>query len=242
MADKSVLENGTTPRILVVEDDAAVRYVVEQTLLSEGMSVEVAGSGKEAWRHLTNSGPFDLAILDVMLPDTDGLELCREIISDSDTLVVMLTVRNDETSVVVGLEVGADDYITKPFSPRELVSRIRAHLRRRQRESQPTDQQVLRFPGLEIDLLRHQVKVGGEIVELTAAQFKILALMAAHPQRVYSRSQLMESIYGGNGGDSSNSRSADMHILNIRKEIEADPENPRYLQTVRGQGYRFAGT
>ncbi len=236
MVDTSVSENGTT-KILVVEDDPAVRYVVEQTLLAEGMSVTVAGSGKEARRHLARSGPFDLAILDVMLPDADGLDLCREITADGDTVTMMLTVRDDETSVIVGLEVGADDYVTKPFSPRELVSRVRAHLRRRRRDSQPSERKLLRFPGLEIDLLRHRVEVEGRPADLTAAQFKILALLASHPGRVYSREQIMEPIWGSEGG---NSRAADMHILNLRKEIEKDPENPRYLQTVRGLGYRFA--
>lgn len=226
-------------RILVVEDDAAVRYIVEQTLLAEGMSVETAGSGEEARRHFALSGPFDLVVLDLMLPDTDGIELCREITSGGDTLVIMLTVRDDETSVIVGLEVGADDYVTKPFSPRELVSRVRSLLRRRRRDSRPSEQELLRFPGLEIDLLRHRVEVEGHPVNLTAAQFKVLALLAAHPGRVYSRAQLMEAVWGGESG---NSRAADMHILNIRKEIEPDPENPRYLQTVRGLGYRFAET
>ena len=232
-------EQGRPPRILVVEDDAAVRYVVEQALLAEGMNVETAGSGEEARRCLADSGPFELVILDVMLPDADGLELCREITSNSDALVVMLTVRDDETSVVVGLEVGADDYVTKPFSPRELVSRVRSHLRRRRRDSRPPEQEVLKFPGLNIDLLRHRVEVEGRFVDLTAAQFKILALLAAHPGRVYSRSQLMESVWGGEG---SNSRAADMHVLNIRKKIEPDPENPRYIQTVRGLGYKFTGS
>lgn len=236
MVDTSVSENGTT-KILVVEDDPAVRYVVEQTLLAEGMSVTVAGSGEEARRHLARSGPFDLAILDVMLPDADGLDLCREITADGDTVVMMLTVRDDETSVIVGLEVGADDYVTKPFSPRELASRVRSHLRRRRRDAQPSKQELLRFPGLEIDLLRCRAKVEGCPVDLTATQFKVLALLAAHPGRVYSREQIMESIWGG---EAVNSRAADMHILNIRKEIEPDPETPRYLQTVRGLGYKFA--
>ncbi len=224
-------------RILVVEDDDAVRYVVEQALVAESMSVETASNGEEALGLLARSGPFDLVVLDVMLPDTDGMQLCREITTKSDARVIMLTVRDDETSVVVGLEVGADDYVTKPFSPRELVSRVRAHLRRRHRDAQPPEQELLRFPGLEIDLLRHRVEADGRSVELTAAQFKILVLLATHPGRVYSRAQIMESIWGG---ESVNSRAADMHILNLRKEIEPDPEKPQYLQTVRGLGYRFA--
>ncbi len=140
--------------------------------------------------------------------------------------------------MVVGLEVGADDYITKPFNPRELVSRIRAHLRRRRRDSEPADQRLLQFPGLEIDLLRHQVRVEGEPVDLTAAQYKILTLLASHPGRVYSRKQIMEPIWGE--GASVESRAADVHIQNIRRRIESTPAEPRYVLTMRGLGYRFA--
>jgi DNA-binding response OmpR family regulator len=227
-------------RILFVEDEAAMRDMVGYVLDREGMEVETAASGEAGLEAFQNAnGSFDLIILDVMLPGgMDGIELCRKITASSSVPVVMLTARDDETSVVVGLEVGADDYITKPFSPRELVSRIRAHLRRRQRESQPTDQQVLKFPGLEIDLLRHQVKVGEEIVELTAAQFRILTLLASRPGRVYSREQIMEPIWGN--GFSGDSRAADVHIQNIRKQVEEDPKNPSYILTVRGAGYKFA--
>ena len=228
-------------KILLVEDEAAMRDMVGYVLDREGMEVEAAESGEaglEVFR--SANGSFDLVILDVMLPGgMDGIEVCRRITASSEVPVIMLTARYDETSVVVGLEVGADDYITKPFSPRELVSRVRAHLRRRRMESRPNGQQVLSFPGLEIDLIRHQVKIGEEVVGLTAAQFRILTLLASHPGWVYSREQIMEPIWGN--GFSGDSRAADVHIQNIRKHIEGDPKNPVYVLTVRGAGYKFAG-
>ena len=227
-------------RILLVEDEAAMRDMVSYVLDREGMEVEAAGSGEAGLETFQNAeGSFDLVILDVMLSGgMDGMEVCRRITATSKVPVIMLTARDDETSVVVGLEVGADDYITKPFSPRELVSRVRAHLRRQRLNSQTTEQKILVFPELEIDLLRHQVRVQGEEVELTAAQFRILTLLASHPGRVYSREQIMEPIWGSEfAGDS---RAADVHIQNIRGKIESDPKNPRYVQTVRGAGYKFA--
>src|SRR3712207_324358 len=157
----------------------------------------------------------------------------------SDIPVIMLTARDDEMSIVVGLEVGADDYITKPFSHRELVSRVRATLRRRRIDAKALSQQKrLEFPGLLIDLTRRQVVVRGTPRELTAAQFNILALLASHPGRVYSRGQIMATVWGTDfSGDS---RAADMQIRNIREKIEPDPKNPRYVLTARGMGYKFA--
>ena len=225
-------------RILLVEDEAAMRDMVGYALDREGMDVEATPSGETGLAAFRNAGPFDLVILDVMLPGMDGIELCRRITAESDVPVMMLTARDDETSVVVGLEVGADDYVTKPFNTRELVSRIRAHLRRRRRESEAADQHLLRFPGLEIDLLRHQVQVEGKPVNLTAVQYKILTLLASHPGRVYSREQIMEPIWGA--GVWVDSRAADVHIQNIRRRIEPDPADPRYVLTVRGLGYKFA--
>lgn len=182
------------PRILLVEDEAAMRDMVGYALGREGMDVETAPSGEAGLKIFREAGPFDLVILDVMLPGMDGIELCRRITTESSVPVIMLTARDDETSVVVGLEVGADDYITKPFNPRELVSRIRAHLRRCRRNFESPDQHLLQFPGLEIDLLRHLVQVQGKPVDLTAAQYKILTLLASHPGRVYDREQIMEPI------------------------------------------------
>ena len=236
------------PRILIVEDDPAVRDVVEHALSREGIGTVVVGDGEEALKRLgTPEEDFDLVVLDVMLPGMDGVSVCREIRSgeaestNSDVPIVMLTARDDETSVVVGLEVGADDYVTKPFSPRELVSRVRAHLRRRRLDAKgtsATQQQKLEFPDLDVDLLRRQVSVAGTPVELTAKEFEVLALLAAHPGRVYSRDQIMRHLWEGDFFGEP--RAADVHVQHIRKKIEPEPKNPRYVQTVRGMGYRFA--
>ena len=231
-------------RILVVEDDPAVRDVVEHALAREGMKTETASDGEEALQSLRAAGPFDLVVLDVMLPGMDGISVCQELRNgdspSTDAPVVMLTARDDETSIVVGLEVGADDYVTKPFRPRELVSRVRAHLRRRRLDSKapPQEQNILEFPGLRVDLFGRQVFVEGEPVELTAKEFDVLSLLASHPGRVYAREQIMRHLW--NGEFFGEARAADVHIQHIRKKIEPDPKNPRYVQTVRGAGYKFA--
>ncbi|MDP9475589.1 MAG: response regulator transcription factor [Actinomycetota bacterium] len=231
------------PRILIVEDDPAVRDVVEHSLSREGMETLAVGDGESALMRLREeSEPFDLVVLDVMLPGMDGVEVCREIRSSGafrDVSILMLTARDDETSVVVGLEVGADDYVTKPFSPRQLVSRVRAHLRRRRLSAKPAEQQrKLEFPGLILDLLRRQVAVEGKPVELTAKEFDVLALLAGHPGRVYGREQIMRHLWDGDFFGEP--RAVDVHVQHIRGKIEPDPKNPRYVQTVRGVGYRFA--
>lgn len=233
-------------KILVVEDDAAVRDVVEHALRRDGMATRTAGSGEAAIESLRTGERFDLVVLDIMLPEMDGVSVCREIRTGeagekmSDVPIVMLTARDDETSVVVGLEVGADDYITKPFSPRELVSRVRAHLRRRRLDSRVNtdERQRLEFTGLEIDLLRRQVFANGELVALTAKEFEVLALLASHPGRVYDRDQIMRHLWDGDFFGEA--RAADVHVQHIRRKVEPDPKNPRYVQTVRGMGYRFA--
>jgi two-component system, OmpR family, alkaline phosphatase synthesis response regulator PhoP len=232
------------PKILIVEDDPAVRDVVEYALSREGMETESVSSSEAATARLFSGAAFDLVILDLMLPDTDGVTLCRELRSadcaSRDVPVIMLTARDDETSVVVGLEVGADDYVTKPFSPRQLVSRVRAHLRRQRLSSRAsaTEQQKLEFAGLTIDLLRREVLAGGRPVELTAKEFEVLALLASSPGRVYDREQVMAHLWGGDFFGEV--RAADVHVQHIRQKIEPDPKNPRYVQTVRGAGYRFA--
>jgi DNA-binding response OmpR family regulator len=233
-------------KILVVEDDPAVRDVVEHALSREGMETATVENGEEALERLRGE-PFDLVVLDVMLPGIDGISVCRELRADGgengDIPVVMLTARDDEINVVVGLEVGADDYVTKPFSPRELVSRVRAHLRRRaldarKAEADSTAEKRLEFPGLTVDLLRRQVVLGGKEVELTAREFDVLALLASHPGRVYSREQIMRHLWDGDFFGEA--RAADVHVQHIRHKVEPDPKNPRYVQTVRGAGYRFA--
>jgi DNA-binding response OmpR family regulator len=234
--------------VLIVEDDPAVRDVVEHSLLREGFETRAFEDAETALEHLRGGQlamPCDVIILDVMLPGMDGLDLCRELRTGQagsgllDVPILMLTARDDETSVVVGLEVGADDYVTKPFRPRELVSRVRAHLRRQRRNTRAgAEQRKLDFPGLEVDLLKQQVFAGGLPVELTAREFDVLVLLASHPGRVYSREQIMRHLWRGDFFGEA--RAADVHVQHIRKKIEPDPRNPRYLQTIRGAGYKFA--
>ena len=223
------------PNILIVEDDPAVRDIVQIALEREGMSVEAVGDGEAALKHFRSAGSFDLVVLDIMLPGIDGISLCQELRKSSDVPVVMLTARDGERSVVLGLEVGADDYITKPVSPLEMVSRVRAHLRRRRMNA---PDQRLAFPGLVIDLLRRQVWAGDNRVDLTAAEFEVLRFLAAHPGWVYSRQQIMEQLWDGEFYGEV--RTADVHVRNIRRKMETDPKNPRYILTVRGMGYKFA--
>ena len=230
------------PRVLLVEDDPEMRDVVEYALSREGIEAKPVADGEAAIERFGSDGPFDLVILDVMLPGMSGIDVCRELRTKSSVPVLMLTARDDETSVVVGLEVGADDYVTKPFSPRELVSRVRAHLRRQllnsRTDGDDAKPQKLEFPGLEVDLLRRRVVSRGEYAELTAKEFDVLALLASSPGRVYSREQIMRHLWDGDFFGEA--RAADVHVQHIRKKIEPDPKNPRYVLTVRGAGYRFA--
>jgi DNA-binding response OmpR family regulator len=229
------------PKVLVVEDELAVREVVERALSREGIETAAVGDGEAALQRLQGSETFDLVVLDVMLPGMDGISVCRELRggqANRDVPVLMLTARDDETSVVVGLEVGADDYVTKPFRPRELVSRVRAHLRRRRMESDAGQGQRLAFPGLELDLLRREVTSQGSVAPLTAKEFEVLALLASSPGRVYEREQIMRHLWDGDFFGEA--RAADVHVQHIRKKIEPDPSNPRYVLTVRGVGYKFA--
>jgi DNA-binding response OmpR family regulator len=225
------------PNIMIVEDDPAVRDILKIALEREGMAVEAVGNGEAALQSFRSASPLDLIILDIMLPDLDGVTLCQEFRRSSDVPIMMLTARDSERDIVVGLEVGADDYITKPASPAEVVSRVRAHLRRRRMDAQAANSKY-EFPGLMVDLSRRQVWVSGEKVDLTATEFEILSLLAAHPGWVYSRQQIMQQLWDGDFYGEA--RSADVHIQRIRKKIEPDPKNPRYLQTVRGMGYKFA--
>lgn len=228
------------PKILLIEDDAAERELIGGALSRENMRVETVESCAQALgRHLKREAfGFGLLLLDTDLVEMDSFSICRELRPKTSVPIVMLSDQCDETSIVVGLEVGADDYVTRPFSVRELTSRVRAHLRRQRRNAEVTERRLLEFPGLEIDLLRYRVLAQGEPVELSAVQFKILVLLASHPGRVYSREQIMAPIWGNPLPQGS--RAADVHIQNIRQKIESDPTNPRHLLTVRGTGYRFA--
>src|ERR671932_1957911 len=225
------------PRILLVEDDVAIRSVMERAFEREGMSVKVVGDGEAALKSFRTASSFDLVVLDIMLPGVDGITLCQELRKSSDVPIVMLTARDGERNVVMGLEVGADDYVSKPVSPLEVVSRVRAHLRRRHMDGRALDQK-LTFPGLVIDLLRRQVLVQENLVDLTATEFEILRYIAASPGRVYSRQQIMQHLWDGEFYGEP--RTADVHIQRIRKKIEPDPKSPHYIKTVRGMGFKFA--
>ena len=226
------------PRVMIVEDDAAVRDILTIALEREGMTVEAVGDGETALARISSSGPSpDLVLLDIMLPGVDGVTVCQELRRGSDVPVIMLTAREGERNVVVGLEVGADDYVTKPVSPAEVVSRVRAHLRRRRMDAKTASMRY-EFSDLVVDLSRRHVWARGERVELTTTEFEILSFLAAHPGWVYTRKQIMQHLWDGDFyGDV---RSADVHVQRIRKKIEPDPKNPRYIHTVRGMGYRFS--
>jgi two-component system, OmpR family, alkaline phosphatase synthesis response regulator PhoP len=225
------------PKILIVEDDPAVRDVLKIALEREGMTVEAVGDGEAALKRFRLTNSLDLVVLDIMLPDIDGITLCQELRRSSDVPVIMLTAREGERNVVLGLEVGADDYVTKPVGPAEVVSRVRANLRRRRMDAQAANLKY-EFPDLVLDLSRRQVWVRRARVDLTTTEFEILSFLAAHPGWVYSRQQIMQQLWDGDFYGET--RSADVHIQRIRKKIESDPGNPRYIQTVRGIGYKFA--
>lgn len=224
-------------RILLVEDDVAISSILERAFEREGMKVEAVGNGEAALKSFRSAGSFDLVLLDIMLPDTNGIAVCQMLRKSSDVPIVMLTARSGEESVVTGLEVGADDYIKKPVGPTEVVSRVRAHLRRRRMDGRASDRK-LTFPGLAIDPVRRQVSVHETLIDLTATEFDILSFLAASPGRVYSREQIMQHLWDGEFYGEP--RTADVHVQHIRKKIEADPKDPIYIKTVRGIGFKFA--
>jgi two-component system alkaline phosphatase synthesis response regulator PhoP len=220
--------------ILVVDDEPRITQLVRDYLESAGFSVVTAGDGREALMRAHTERPA-LVILDLGLPKLDGLDVTRSLRREGDMPIIMLTARDDETDKLIGLELGADDYVTKPFSPRELVARVRAVLRRRDR-NEPDDQ--LRAGALVLDVPRMRLEVDGRAVELTATEFNLLAAMARQPGRVFTRSQLLDAIHGV--AFESYERAIDAHVKNIRRKIELDAHDPRYLLTVYGVGYRLA--
>ena len=221
--------------VLVVEDEIEIARVVRDYLRNAGFEVIVVGDGGSAVASVRSAKP-DLLVLDLGLPGRDGLDVAREIRRWSDTPIVMLTARGDETDRIVGLEIGADDYVVKPFSPKELVARVRAVLRRSRTAARGDE--VVRAGDVEIDTAKMRVSVGGTQVDLTPTEFQLLATLAREPGRVFTRSQLLDAVDGVS--IESYERAIDAHVKNIRRKIEPEPGSPRYVVTVHGVGYRFA--
>jgi DNA-binding response OmpR family regulator len=221
--------------VLVVEDELEIARVVRDYLQHAGFEVIVVGDGGSAVASVRSAKP-DLLVLDLGLPGQDGLDVAREVRRWSETPIVMLTARGDESDRIVGLELGADDYVVKPFSPKELVARVRAVLRR----SRATERgaEILRASDVEIDTAKMRASVDGKPVDLTPTEFELLATLVREPGRVFTRSQLLDAVHGV--AIESYERAIDAHVKNIRRKIEPKPGSPRYLLTVHGVGYRFA--
>ena len=221
-------------RVLVVDDDARTVELVKLYLERDGYRVLTAYDGVEALR-LAREGHPDLIVLDLMLPGIDGLEVCQTLRDESDVAIIMLTARTTDQDRLTGLDLGADDYVTKPFSPRELAARVRAVLRRLPGERGPDE---VRCGDLTVNFLRHEASFDGRPLDLTEVEFKLLGVLAKEPGRVFSRAQLIEKALGYDfqGFD----RTIDVHILNLRRKFEPDPRYPRYIKTVYGAGYKLA--
>jgi two-component system response regulator RegX3 len=229
-------------RILVADDEPSVRESVGYALEQEGFDVTIATDGDDADEKIGGGDvPFDLLVLDIMMPGRSGLDLCRDLRGRSAVPIILLTAKDAEVDKVVGLEVGADDYVTKPFSVRELLGRVRAQLRRRELDRALTAEggsSTIEAGDVSIDLARHLVTVRGEPVNLTRSEFQVLRLLAEHPGQVFSRLEIMEELWQSEfSGDV---RACDVHISNLRQKIESDPQQPELVLTVRGIGYRLA--
>ena len=225
-------------RVLVVDDERVVTEVVERYLRREGFEVSLAYDGSDALKAAHDWTP-DLVILDLMLPTVDGIEVCRQIRRDSDVPIIMLTAKGDESDRVVGLELGADDYMAKPFSPRELVARVKAVLRRTSSTFAHSSSVSLRFGGLTINPQTRTVTLRGDERRVTAKEFDLLLFLASHPGQVFSREQLMDQVWDYTfAGDLS---TVTVHIRRLREKIETDPVKPEHIKTVWGVGYKFEG-
>lgn len=220
--------------ILVVDDEPKIVRLTRDYLEKDGFRVISSGDGLEALAMARRERP-DLVVLDIMLPGMNGWEVVQALRKEMDVPVIMLTARSEESDQIVGLELGADDYVTKPFSPRALVARVRALLRRSQGRLKPPP--VIRAGGLEIDLETHRVEEDGREIHLTPNEFKLLAVLAEHPGQLFSREQLLDALHGTSFD--SYDRSIDSHIKNLRHKLEADLSSPRFIETVYGVGYRF---
>jgi len=223
-------------RVLVVDDDPGIVKVVRAYLEKAGFQVLVAHDGKRAM-HIARHDKPDLVVLDLMLPEMDGWDVCRALRKESDVPIIMLTARVEDTDKLIGLELGADDYVTKPFSPQELVARVRAILRRVQ--GMPPKPEIISRGEITVDVSGHSVTVRGEPVDLTPTEFDLLATLMQDAGRSFTRLQLLEQVqgYAYEGYE----RTIDVHIKNLRQKIEADPRNPQHVKTVYGVGYKFEG-
>ena len=225
------------PRILVVEDDPTVSEVVTRYLEREGFVVEVAYDGAVALERAL-ADPPELVVLDLMIPSLDGFEVCRRLRATAPVPVIMLTARGEEADRIVGLELGADDYVSKPFSPRELTARIKAVLRRAGGPVADSggEAALLRAGSLEVDTVAHEARRDGELVSLTSREFDLLVHLMRHPRRAFRREQLLEQVWGFAYGDTS---TVTVHVRRLREKVETDPAAPRHVGTVWGVGYRF---
>ena len=223
-------------KVLVVDDEPALRDTLGYALRQEGFEVELREDGDSGLAAALEDG-IDLVILDLMLPGLPGTEVCRRLRAESAIPIVMLTAKGAELDRVLGLEIGADDYVTKPFSMAELVGRVRAILRRRELDREGVGA-TRRVGGLELDPVRHQVRVDGKLISLTPSEFRLLDLLAGDPERVFSRKEIMQHLWESSYvGDQ---RACDIHISNLRRKLEPDPTTPRRIVTVRGIGYKLA--
>ena len=223
-------------RILIVEDEASFSEALEFLLGKEGFQVVTAATGTEALRKFDQGG-IDLVLLDLMIPEVSGTEVCRQIRTKSRTPIIMLTAKDSEVDKVVGLEIGADDYVTKPYSSRELVARIRAVLRRNASDGIESEPGVMTVGGIRMDIDRHQVSVNGIPVSLPLKEFELLEFLMRNAGRVLTRMQLIDRVWGSDYvGDT---KTLDVHIKRLRAKIETDPANPTLIQTVRGLGYKM---
>jgi DNA-binding response OmpR family regulator len=227
--------NGSA-RILLVDDEQSIQTLLSYPLRKDGYHVTSALDGGEALQRF-EEGRFDLVILDLMLPRLDGVEVCRQLRSRSQVPIIMLTAKGSETDKVAGLDVGADDYITKPFSMREFRSRVKAALRRSRMGGEPLDEETIESEGLTIDFSRRMVTLREDEIKVTYVEFEILGALARSPGRVLTRETLLEHVWGDS--EYRDPRTVDVHIRHLREKLEQDPKEPDFLFTVRGVGYRF---
>jgi DNA-binding response OmpR family regulator len=231
--------SGGSARILLVDDEQSIQTLLSYPLERDGYEVVAATDGQQALERFDEQ-PFDLVVLDVMLPRIDGLEVCRRLRSKSSVPIIMLTAKSEEIDKVVGLELGADDYITKPFSLREFSSRVRAALRRAEMRAadQPgEDEAPLQVGAMKIDFLKRTVRIDGQDAPLTFVEFELISILAKAPGRVFTRDMLLERLWGDSAYR--DPRTIDVHVRHLREKLERDPKDPEYLSTVRGVGYRF---